>query len=78
MGEDVFGLNQREAAFKAVDAIFQLAEDVKIPLHLKELNIPESVIPEMAADAMKWTRLLVNNPRQMILEEVAEIYREAA
>ena len=78
MGEDVFGLNQREAAFKAVDAIFQLAEDVKIPLHLKDLNIPESVIPEMAADAMKWTRLLVNNPRQMILEEVAEIYREAA
>ena len=78
MGEDVFGLSQREAAFKAVDAIFQLAEDVKIPLHLKDLSIPESVIPEMAADAMKWTRLLVSNPRQMTLEEVAAIYREAA
>jgi len=78
MGEDVFGLNQREAALRAVDAIFQLAEDVKIPLHLSDLNIPESSIPEMAADAMKWTRLLVSNPRQMTLEEVAGIYREAA
>jgi len=78
MGEDVFGLNQREAAFRAVDAIFQLTEDVKIPLHLSDLNIPESSIPEMAAEAMKWTRLLVSNPRQMTLEEVAGIYREAA
>ena len=78
MGEDVLGLNQREAAFKPVDAIFRLAEDVKIPLHLKDLDIPESVIPEMAADAMKWTRLLVSNPRQMTVEDIAEIYSEAA
>jgi len=78
MGEDVLGLNQREAAFKPVDAIFRLAEDVKIPLHLKDLDIPESVIPEMAADVMKWTRLLVSNPRQMTVEDIAEIYSEAA
>jgi alcohol dehydrogenase class IV len=78
MGEDVSGLNQREAGFKAIDAIFQLAKDVQIPLHLKDLNIPESSIPEMAADAVKWSRLLTNNPRQMTLEEATGIYREVA
>jgi alcohol dehydrogenase len=78
MGEEVYGLSQREAAFKAIDALFQLASDVKIPLHLKDLQIPEEAIPEMAADAIKWERLLTNNPRRMTKEEVAAIYREAA
>jgi alcohol dehydrogenase len=78
MGEDVSGLNQRQAAFRAVDAIFQLAEDIGIPLHLKELKIPQEAIPEMAADAMKWGRLLTNNPRQMTREDAAAIYLEAA
>ena len=78
VGEDLYGLNQREAAFKAIDAIFQLASDVNIPLHLKDLRIPEEAIPEMAADAIKWSRLLMNNPRQMTREDAAAIYFEAA
>jgi len=78
MGEEVYGLNQREAAFKAIDAIFQLARDVGTPLHLKDLKIPEEAIPEMAADAMKWSRLLNNNPRQMTQEDAAAIYWETA
>ncbi|MDH7499497.1 MAG: iron-containing alcohol dehydrogenase [candidate division NC10 bacterium] len=78
MGEDLYGLNQREAAFRAIDALFQLASDVKIPLHLKDLKIPKDAIPEMAADAMKWARLLTNNPRQMTQEDAAAIYGEAA
>jgi alcohol dehydrogenase len=78
MGEDVSGLNQRQAAFRAVDAIFQLAKDIRIPLHLKELKIPQEAIPEMAADAMKWGRLLTNNPRQMTREDAAAVYLEAA
>jgi len=78
MGEEVYGLNQREAALKAIEAIFQLARDVGTPLHLKDLKIPEEAIPEMAADAMKWSRLLTNNPRQMTQEDAAAIYWEAA
>jgi len=78
MGEDLYGLNQRAAAFKAIDAIFQLARDVNIPLHLKDLKIPEEAIPEMAADAVKWSRLLMNNPRQINQEDAAAIYLEAA
>jgi alcohol dehydrogenase len=78
MGEDLYGLNQREAAFKAIDAIFQLARDVNIPLHLKDLKIGEEAIPEMAADAIKWGRLLTNNPRQMTRQDAAAIYFEAA
>jgi len=78
MGEEVYGLNQREAALKAIEAIFQLARDVGTPLHLKDLKIPEEAIPEMAADAMKWSRLLNNNPRQMTQEDAAAIYWEAA
>jgi len=77
MGEEVYGLNQREAALKAIEAIFQLARDVGTPLHLKDLKIPEEAIPEMAADAMKWSRLLTNNPRQMTQEDAAAVYWEA-
>lgn len=78
MGEDLYGLNQREAAFRAIDGMFQLASDVNIPLHLKDLEIPKEAIPEMAADAVKWARLLTNNPRQMTQQDAEAIYREAA
>jgi len=78
MGEDIHGLSLREAAFKAVDALFQLAEDVKIPGRLRDLGISEEAIPQMAEEAIGWQRLLANNPRQMTKEDAEAIYREAA
>jgi alcohol dehydrogenase class IV len=44
---------------------------------LQEVNVPESAIPQMAADAMKIQRLLKNNPREITEEDAIEIYRAA-
>lgn len=71
------GLPPRDLASLAADAVFDLAGDIGIPLTLKELDIPESSIPDMAAAAMKVERPIMNNPRPMTAEIAEEIYRQA-
>ncbi|MGD9075450.1 MAG: iron-containing alcohol dehydrogenase [Desulfobacteraceae bacterium] len=67
----------RELAARAAQAVFDLSSDIGIPLTLKEINIPEDVIPEMAEGAMKVSRPIENNPRPMTVEVAEEIYRKA-
>ncbi len=77
LGENLDGLSLRDAADRAVDAVMQLCQDVGIVTRLKELDIPEEAIYEMAAAAMKVTRLLSINPRQVTEEAARQIYRDA-
>lgn len=44
---------------------------------LRDVGIPEDAIELLATDAMKQTRLLVNNPRPLALEDARAIYRAA-
>jgi alcohol dehydrogenase class IV len=48
-----------------------------VPSRLRDLNIPIDAIPQMAEDAMKITRLLVNNPREIKLNDAIEIFEKA-
>lgn len=57
--------------------IEKLCADCGIPRGISALNIPESAIPRMAAAAMKVTRLLKNNPREVTLPDAEAIYAEA-
>jgi alcohol dehydrogenase class IV len=41
------------------------------------VGIPADAVPMMAEDAMKQTRLLVNNPRPVTLEDARAIYEAA-
>jgi alcohol dehydrogenase class IV len=41
------------------------------------VGIPREALPMMAEDAMKQTRLLVNNPRPVALEDARAIYEAA-
>ena len=75
LGENTTGLSTREAANAAVEAMRNLATDLKIPAHLSEFGIEEKDIPELAEGVMKVTRLLANNPRDLTLEDAEEIYR---
>jgi alcohol dehydrogenase class IV len=77
MGEATAGLSRREAAQKAVATVRALAADIGIVSRIRDLDIPEDAIPEMAAAAMKVTRLLNNNPRGMRREDAEQIYRNA-
>ncbi len=44
---------------------------------LREYGIQETDLPGLAYDAMSQTRLLVNNPRELVVEDALRIYREA-
>jgi alcohol dehydrogenase len=77
MGQNVENLSLREAAFAAVEAVFQLNTEIGIPVSLKELNIPRKKIPEMARIALTVTRPVENNPRKPTLEDVIKVYETA-
>ena len=64
-------------AAAAVKMVSELLRDTGIPSRLRDINIPEGAIPEMAAAAMKVTRLLNNNPREVKLGDAENIYRLA-
>jgi alcohol dehydrogenase class IV len=68
---------EEEMAKQGVLAIRALSERCGIPSSIKTLEIPESAIPSMAEGAMKVTRLLENNPRELKLEDAVKIYENA-
>ncbi|OAL76905.1 iron-containing alcohol dehydrogenase [Acinetobacter terrae] len=43
-------------------------------LKLKDLNVPENKLAQLANDAMLQTRLLQNNPRELQLQDARQIY----
>jgi alcohol dehydrogenase len=66
-----------ETAMNGVDRIFKLFEKLDVPLKLSALGIPKSAIERMAEGAVKVTRLLVNNPRELTLTDARNIYLDA-
>jgi alcohol dehydrogenase len=71
------GKNDLETAQLGVEKIKQLIKDCGIPATLREVNIPESAITQMAADTMKIQRLLKNNPREITEQDAINIYKAA-
>jgi alcohol dehydrogenase class IV len=66
-----------ETAQAGITKIKELIKACGIPARLRELDIPREAIPQMAADAMKITRLLVNNPREITLTDAISIFNAA-
>ena len=59
------------------DYFLHLAEDLGLPTKLGEMNIPESDLQMLAEQSMLQQRLLINNPREMSLDDSLQIYRQA-
>ena len=57
-----------------IAGIEQLIFDLKIPRKLKDVGINQKDIQMLATDALKQQRLLINNPREVNLEDVISIY----
>jgi alcohol dehydrogenase class IV len=70
--------NDLATAYAGVQKIRDLIKACGIPATLKEVNVPESAIPQMAIDAMKIQRLLKNNPREITEQDAIDIYKAAA
>jgi alcohol dehydrogenase class IV len=64
-------------AKKGIEKIKDLISACGSPSRLRDVNIPEDAIPAMAADAMKITRLLKNNPRPITEADAIAIYKAA-
>ena len=77
MNEEDSDLTERELAACASMAVFDLSEDLGIPMTLKDLHIPKEAIPQMAEAAIKVTRPLMNNPRPVSAETARELYERA-
>jgi alcohol dehydrogenase class IV len=46
-------------------------------VNLNDLKVPRAAIPQMAEAAMRVTRLLKNNPRELTLSDAIAVYERA-
>ncbi len=58
-----------------IDSLESLSKELKLPYRLRDLEIPEKACQLMASEAMKQTRLLVNNPRKIEESDAFNIYK---
>jgi len=77
LGEPMAGLSPRAAAARSAEACRLLSLDVGIPQRLRDVGITADHIPALAEGAMKVTRLLANNPRQVRPEDARAILEKA-
>jgi alcohol dehydrogenase class IV len=57
--------------------LVELSRACGIPQRLGDVGVPPADLPRLAREAMKVTRLLRNNPRDLAAEDAERIYREA-
>ena len=69
------GVQGRCAAF--IEELADLSQRIGLQTRLRDVGIGEEHLPKLATDAMKQTRLLVNNPRAVEETDAAAIYRAA-
>ena len=68
---------EAEAAERFVAALAAICRDCGVPASLAAVGIAEADLDRLADDAMKQTRLLVNNPRPVTRADARAIYAEA-
>jgi len=70
-------LDGRATGAAFADALAALSARLGLPHRLREVGVPREALPMMAEDAMRQTRLLVNNPRPLALDDARAIYEAA-
>jgi len=76
MGENTEGKRMMEAAYAAVDAVVEIADDIGAPINLESVGVTQESLIKMAEDAMKSGHIAVN-PRQVTLDDVMMIFQKA-
>lgn len=78
LGGDIFpelaGNADAEAVIAALEA---LSRDLGLAPRLRDAGVPQNALDLLADDAMKQTRLLVNNPREVTRADARAIYEAA-
>lgn len=71
------GLPPAEAAARFVASLAAICRDCGVPASLAAVGVAEADLDRLATDAMKQTRLLVNNPREVTYADAHAIYAQA-
>ncbi|MEP5324530.1 iron-containing alcohol dehydrogenase [Marinobacter alexandrii] len=74
---DLASVPESQRVEEFINRLEALSADIGLEQTLREVGIGESDLPVMAADAMKQTRLLVNNPREVSEADALAIYQAA-
>jgi len=76
-GIDFQGLTDHTLVDRLADRIGELIQQVGIPIKLREMGVKEDDIPMLAEEAFQNKRLVSTNPRELTIESIKEIYRQA-
>ncbi len=74
---DLASVPEAQRVDEFINRLEALSADIGLEQTLREVGIGETDLSVMAADAMKQTRLLVNNPREVSEADALAIYRAA-
>ncbi|GAA3849622.1 iron-containing alcohol dehydrogenase [[Pseudomonas] carboxydohydrogena] len=74
---DILVPGRSNGAASLVAWLAELPVELGLPTRLRDVGIKESDLDALAEDAMKQTRLLINNPREMTHTDALGIYRAA-
>jgi alcohol dehydrogenase class IV len=77
MGIDIRGLGEKEVADRLVERISDLIGKIGIPLNLGKMGVKEKDLRMLAEEAFQNKRLVNLNPRELTVESIVEIYRQA-
>ena len=76
MGERVEGFSLRQAADRAAAAVFQLAKDLEVPMHLQKVGVTREMFPKIIEGTMEY-RLLSVNPCKLKEKDIEGILNRA-
>ncbi|WP_182522809.1 iron-containing alcohol dehydrogenase [Ochrobactrum sp. RH2CCR150] len=70
-------LGEEKRCYAFIERLSALSVKLGLPFRLRDVGIKEAHLHAMARDAMKQTRLLVNNPRELGEADALAIYKAA-
>lgn len=71
------GASPDETAAAGLERLTEMSRRCGVPQRLRDVGVPEKDLPHLAREAMKVTRLLKNNPRELTVADAEAIYRAA-
>ena len=75
-GLDMYGLTEDETVEKVASAVESLSQRLGLPQRLRDVGIPEEMLPTLAKQAVE-DICTGGNPRKVTVEDLTEIYRNA-
>ncbi len=69
--------SSQDISSKFIENLSNLSSNLGLEQRLRDVGIPETACETMAKDAMKQTRLLINNPKEISENDACDIYKSA-